>query len=146
MTVLFGSSTFDLILRKHVVSFSPRVDIFNAESMQLLEMAGVDFKAHATKGIEPRRFGELITMSGLVLSPSITWVTFHGIYDFAYFLHILMGSDLPTSYEEFDTMRRVFFPHVYDVKALIMECKELNGGLNRIAQQMNVIFVTVNEV
>ncbi|KAK8792189.1 hypothetical protein JH06_2520 [Blastocystis sp. subtype 4] len=118
--------------------FDPSVDVFNAESMQLLEMAGVDFKAHATKGIEPRRFGELITMSGLILSPSITWITFHGIYDFAYFVHILMGSDLPASYEEFDTIRRVYFPHVYDVKALCMECRELSGGLNRIAQQMNV--------
>lgn len=138
MIVLFGNSTFALIPRNRVLIFSSRVDVFNAESMQLLEMAGVDFKAHATKGIEPRRFGELITMSGLVLSPSITWITFHGIYDFAYFIHILMGSDLPASYEEFDIIRRVYFPHVYDVKALCMECKELSGGLSRIAQQVNV--------
>ena len=146
MIALFGNSTFDLIPRSRFSLFSYRVDVFNAESMQLLEMAGVDFKAHATKGIEPRRFGELITMSGFILSPSITWITFHGIYDFAYFVHILMGSDLPASYEEFDTIRRVYFPHVYDVKALCMECRELSGGLNRIAQQMNVCIRIVIDI
>lgn len=114
------------------------VDLCNAESIQLLENAGVNFKAHASKGIESRRFGELITMSGLVLSPSITWISFHGIYDFAYLLRILIGCDLPSSMTDFESLMRIFFPHVYDVKAMIMDCKDLNGSLNRVAQQTQV--------
>lgn len=122
-TVRFGSSTFVLTQRRRERVITRSVDLCNAESIQLLENAGVNFKAHASKGIESRRFGELITMSGLVLSPSITWISFHGIYDFAYLLRILIGCDLPSSMTDFESLMRIFFPHVYDVKAMIMDCK-----------------------
>ena len=137
-TVLSGSSIFASTQRRRVRVITRSVDLCNAESIQLLENAGVNFKAHASKGIESRRFGELITMSGLVLSPSITWISFHGIYDFAYLLRILIGCDLPSSMTDFVSLMRIFFPHVYDVKAMIMDCKDLNGSLNRVAQQTQV--------
>ena len=137
-TVRFGSSTFVLTQRRRERVITRSVDLCNAESIQLLENAGVNFKAHASKGIESRRFGELITMSGLVLSPSITWISFHGIYDFAYLLRILIGCDLPSSMTDFESLMRIFFPHVYDVKAMIMDCKDLNGSINRVAQQTQV--------
>ena len=39
---------------------------------------------------------------------------------------------------DFESLMRIFFPHVYDVKAMIMDCKDLNGSLNRVAQQTQV--------
>ena len=120
-----------------------RTDICNAESIQLLEMAGINFKSHIKQGINHRRFGELLTMSGLVLSPSMSWITFHGIYDFAYLLRILLGYDLPETYSEFLDLLKIFIPHFYDIKAIMGDCHELSGGLNRVAQQMDVGCETV---
>ena len=101
-------------------------------------MAGINFKSHSKQGINHRRFGELLTMSGLVLSPSLSWITFHGVYDFAYLLRILLGYDLPETYNEFLDLLRIFIPHFYDIKAIMGDCCELSGGLNRVAQQMDV--------
>ena len=82
-------------------------------------------------------------MSGLVLSPSMSWITFHGIYDFAYLLRILLGYDLPETYNEFLDLLKIFIPHFYDIKAIMGDCHELSGGLNRVAQQMDVGSETV---
>ena len=122
----------------HMSAVRGRVDMNNAESMELLKLAGIDFSAHAKNGIEPTRFGELFTMSGLVLCPSITWIAFHGIYDFAYLLRILIGGDLPEKQADFLSVLHVFFPHVYDVKALLCKCPELSGGLNHVAEQLQI--------
>ena len=77
-------------------------------------------------------------MSGLVLSPSITWIVFHGVYDFAYLLHILTGCDLPETQKEFLSILRVYFPHFYDVKMMLTMCPEYTGGLNHVAELLCV--------
>ena len=118
-----------------------RKNIINAESMELLELAGLNFANHKECGIDPVRFGELFTMSGLVLSPSVTWIAFHGVYDFAYLLHILTGCDLPEKRADFLSTLHVFFPHLYDVKSLLPNCPDLSGGLNHVADQLQVVRV-----
>ncbi|CBK22035.2 uncharacterized protein [Blastocystis hominis] len=118
--------------------FSLTEDVCNSESIDLLQKAGINFDAHAKNGVNPRRFGELFTMSGLVLSPSMTWVVFHGVYDFAYLLHILTGCDLPETQKEFLSILRVYFPHFYDVKMMLTMCPEYTGGLNHVAELLHV--------
>lgn len=118
--------------------FNPELDVCNAESIDLLRLSGIDFASHATNGVNPRRFGELFTMSGLVLSPSITWIAFHGVYDFAYLLRILMGCDLPESQKEFLDVLHIFFPHMFDVKVMLTACPDMMGGLNYVAERLHV--------
>lgn len=104
--------------------FSLEEDIFAADSIELLQQAGIDFAAHAEKGIDtecvggrartsasrphvrvlstprapspaPRVFGELLMSSGLVLCDDIRWISFHAGYDFGYLLKLLTNAALP---------------------------------------------------
>lgn len=65
---------------------------------------------------------------------------FHGCYDFAYLLKIMMNEHLPKSKTDFSKLLRVFFPHVYDIKSFAHEFSDLfeGGGLNRIADILDI--------
>jgi CCR4-NOT transcription complex subunit 7/8 len=57
-----------------------------------------------------------MTMSGLVLTEDVKWVSFSGSYDFAYLLKTLMCTDLPMDESGFMDLLHTFFPCLYDVK------------------------------
>ncbi|KAK4536281.1 hypothetical protein CDCA_CDCA08G2306 [Cyanidium caldarium] len=118
-------------------AFSVERDLCAQESIALLTEAGIDFEAHARHGIDPLRFGELLMTSGIVLNEQVTWVTFHSGYDFGYLIKICTADALPEDEREFHELLQLFFPRVYDVKVL-MERLELRGGLNRLAETLQV--------
>jgi len=64
-------------------------------------------------------FAEKVTQSGLVLNEKLTWICFHGCYDFAYFLKIMMNERLPDTREMFDLYIRNYFPKLLDIKSFI---------------------------
>ena len=117
--------------------------MINLNSKNLLLNSGFDFKQHSTRGINPTRFSELLTMSGLVLNHKIRWISFHGDYDFAYLIKLLTGQELPDSKQDFDRILHIFFPHVFDVKYILFASKNLNMGLNKLAEQYNVIYIQI---
>ena len=51
--------------------------MYAQDSIALLRHSGIDFSAHAARGIDTRRFGELLLVSGVVLVPDVRWITFH---------------------------------------------------------------------
>ena len=61
-------------------------------------------------------FAEKVTASGLVLTDKVHWICFHGCYDFAYFLRVMMNEDLPVSKDVFNQYLKTFFPKIYDIK------------------------------
>ena len=67
-------------------------------------------------GIDVRYFGELMTMSGLVLNEDVKWVSFHSSYDFGYLVKTLTCTELPTDEPAFMDSLHTFFPCIYDVK------------------------------
>ena len=106
--------------------------------MNMLINAGFDFDKHSTQGIDPNRFSELLTMSGLVLNNKIRWISFHGDYDFAYLIKLLTGKNLPDNRENFYQILKIFFPHVFDVKYMLRDFNFVSYGLNKLSEQLKV--------
>lgn len=118
--------------------FSLNEDMYAQESIDLLQGSGIQFKQHEDDGIEPLYFAELLMTSGIVLMDEVKWVTFHSGYDFGYLLKILTNNNLPAEESEFFELINIFFPNIYDVKYLMKSCKNLKGGLQEVAQQLEI--------
>ncbi|MCE2055529.1 CCR4-Not complex caf1 ribonuclease subunit Caf1 [Datura stramonium] len=118
--------------------FNPNEDVFANDSIELLRQSGIDFKMNNEKGIDAKRFGELLMSSGIVLNDSVYWVTFHSGYDFGYLLKLLTCQDLPDTQAGFFTLINVFFPVIFDIKHLMKFCNSLHGGLNKLAELLEV--------
>lgn len=118
--------------------FNVSEDIFANDSIELLKQSGIDFKKNNEMGIDANRFGELLMSSGVVLNNDVQWVTFHCGYDFGYLLKVLTCRTLPDSQTEFFDLIKVYFPMMYDIKHLMKFCNNLHGGLNKLAELLEV--------
>ncbi|KAG8379725.1 hypothetical protein BUALT_Bualt07G0119300 [Buddleja alternifolia] len=118
--------------------FNPNEDVFANDSIELLSQSGIDFSRNNEKGVDARRFGELLMSSGIVLNDNVYWVTFHSGYDFGYLLKLLTCQALPEGQSGFFTMINVYFPVLYDIKHLMKFCNSLHGGLNKLAELLEV--------
>lgn len=118
--------------------FNLNEDIFAHDSIELLCDSGIDFEKNNAKGIDVRRFGELLMSSGVVLNDNVHWVTFHSGYDFGYLLKLLTCKNLPDTQTEFFKLINAYFPTVYDIKHLMRFCNSLHGGLNKLAELLEV--------
>ena len=108
-------------------------------SLNLLEKCGIDFNKLKRKGIKHKLFAEYFMISGLVLNPDITWISFHGCYDFGYLLKLLLNSKLPDSEKEFMELLNTYFINYYDIRTLVKGKDNLQGSLNRLAQNLEVL-------
>mmetsp|Transcript_6772 Transcript_6772/g.14422 ORF Transcript_6772/g.14422 Transcript_6772/m.14422 type:complete len:396 (+) Transcript_6772:374-1561(+) len=113
-------------------------DMFAQDSIDLLVNSGISFTDHATRGIDPQLFGELLMVSGLVLDDRVKWVTYHAGYDFAYLLKILTTKDLPADEKSFFELLKVYFSTIYDIKYMTSLCDghRFMGGLQRLADDL----------
>ena len=59
-------------------------------------------------------------------------------YDFGYMLKLLTCVRLPPEEQDFFELLKIFFPNIYDVKYLMKSCKNLKGGLQEVADQLEV--------
>ncbi len=115
--------------------------MYAQDSIELLERAGIEFKQHETRGIDVNEFGELLMTSGLVLREEVKWISFHSGYDFGYLVKLLTCQALPKEEPEFFELFHTFFPCVYDLKYMMKSCESLSGGLNRLADDLEVALV-----
>lgn len=113
-------------------------DIFASDSIDLLRQCGIDFKKFSEQGIDVNRFGELLMSSGIVLNDNVNWVTFHSGYDFGYLLKLLTCKSLPDTQTGFFNLINIYFPVVYDIKHMMKFCNSLHGGLNKLAELLEV--------
>ncbi|XP_057967875.1 probable CCR4-associated factor 1 homolog 6 [Malania oleifera] len=118
--------------------FNPNEDVYANDSIQLLCQSGIDFKKNSERGIDAHRFSELLMSSGIVLNDNVHWVTFHSGYDFGYLLKLLTCKNLPETQVEFFNLINMYFPTLYDVKHLMRFCNSLHGGLNKLAELLEV--------
>ncbi|XP_033743922.1 CCR4-NOT transcription complex subunit 7-like isoform X2 [Pecten maximus] len=113
-------------------------DMYAQESIDLLQNSGIQFEKHINDGIDVNDFAELLMTSGIVLNEEIKWLSFHSGYDFGYLLKMLTDSKLPREESDFFEMLRIYFPNIYDVKYLMKSCKNLKGGLQEVAEQLEI--------
>merc|ERR1711988_1131873 len=108
-----------------------------------------DLERLRTHGIDPLAFGEMLTPSGLVLNEDIKWitflgaqelsvehemgqrllragsldgqpwVTFCGLYDFAFLLRLLTSKTLPETLPDLNEDLNLFFPNRVDLSKLL---------------------------
>ena len=112
--------------------------MYAQDSIDLLTNSGIDFKRHQMAGIDPLVFGDLFITSGMVLMDNIHWISFHSGYDFGYLLKVLTCNALPADEGDFFNMLSLFFPNRFDIKYLMKSCKNLKGGLQDVADDLNV--------
>ena len=113
-------------------------DTHSEDSIKLLKNSGIQFERLKEKGIDFRRFAEYFIISGVCLNEDITWITFHSGYDFGYLLKYVTMEALPSTQEKFIQKINMFFPNFYDIKYMIQKFDYLRGGLNRLAEEMEV--------
>lgn len=90
--------------------------MFAQDSIDLLKTSGIDFQKFEDYGIDPHDFGELLMMSGLVLTDDVKWISFHSGYDFGYLLKTLACHDLPSDESAFLELLYLYFPCIFDLK------------------------------
>eukprot|EP00123_Amoebidium_parasiticum_P012407 comp21332_c1_seq1/m.29230 comp21332_c1_seq1/g.29230 ORF comp21332_c1_seq1/g.29230 comp21332_c1_seq1/m.29230 type:complete len:275 (-) comp21332_c1_seq1:563-1387(-) len=113
-------------------------DMYAEDSIALLKRSGINFEKHSTDGIDALEFGELLLVSGLVLSEDVKWISFQGYMDYGYLLKILMNSKLPEEENAFLVELETYFPVTYDIKYLMKSCRSLKGGLQDVADDLQV--------
>lgn len=121
------------------LSFSTSTQKLSPDSINLLKEAGIKFDEMSEHGINHKVFGDYLMTSGLVVNADITWITFHGCYDFAYLMKMLMDEPLPPTSNEFSKYLEHLFPVIFDVKVLITEFQEWkNDSLSRLAMKLDL--------
>lgn len=121
--------------------FNIHEDVYAQDSIELLRHSGIDFKAHSERGIDVHKFGELLMISGVVLSDTVRWITFHSGYDFGYLLKLVTCRELPATEAEFFDILLTYFPTIYDMKYLqkfVGGPNGLHGGLQKLADALDV--------
>ncbi|KAJ3132846.1 hypothetical protein HK100_004902 [Physocladia obscura] len=118
--------------------FNLNDDMYAQDSIDLLTKSGIDFKKHEEYGIDVEHFGELLISSGFVLLNDVKWISFHSGYDFGYLLKVATCSPLPAEESEFFELMKLYFPCVYDIKYLMKSCKNLKGGLQDVADDLQI--------
>ena len=118
--------------------FSLIEDMYAQDSIDLLARSGINFEKHEKDGIEPEVFAEYLMTSGVILSDNVKWISFHSGYDFGYLLRLLMNCNLPSEEGGFFDMLDMYFNIVYDIKYLMKSCRNLKGGLQDVADELQV--------
>lgn len=87
--------------------------------------------------MQMERFAECLTSSGLILNEDITWISFHGAYDFAYLLKILTNLPLADNESIFLDQVQTYFPNYFDVRYLVKK-DNFRGSLTKLAQGLEI--------
>eukprot|EP01125_Pyxidicula_operculata_P016589 TRINITY_DN5727_c0_g1_i2.p1 TRINITY_DN5727_c0_g1~~TRINITY_DN5727_c0_g1_i2.p1 ORF type:complete len:290 (+),score=34.88 TRINITY_DN5727_c0_g1_i2:690-1559(+) len=113
-------------------------EMYSCESIEMLKRAGIDFKRHNEYGIDVQEFGDLLITSGIVLNEEVKWIAFHSGYDLGYLIKLVTCLPLPKKQSEFYDVVKIFFPCIYDIKYLMKSCRNLKGGLQDVADDLEV--------
>lgn len=88
----------------------------------------------------PRACGDVLQQLSVLLCTLLTiWTCrLRSGYDFGYLLKILTCQPLPASEADFFELLNLYFPNIFDIKYLMKFCNNLHGGLNKLAELLEV--------
>ncbi|PPS10090.1 hypothetical protein GOBAR_AA10564 [Gossypium barbadense] len=114
-------------------------------SIKLLKRQQLDFKKNKEKGVDFKDFAKKLWDYGLVFNcyglKSITWITFHGTYNFEFMLKITIQSLLPWDLHSFVHQLAYFFGYnIFNLKHTF-KLLGLLSGLEKIAQTLNMAHI-----
>ncbi|CAN0928935.1 Putative CCR4-associated factor 1 homolog 8 [Linum grandiflorum] len=115
-------------------------DLHSKESIQFLAGHGIDFQKLKTHGVDRVKFGSMFRAVIGRRQRAIRWVSFHGVYDYAYIVKAVTFCPVAASPEAFvDVLGRVF-DSVVDVKYMAGLYKETGSeiGLQKLADALGV--------
>lgn len=119
-------------------NFDPDRHPHDPDAISLLKAQGIDFSKNKRLGIDSDTFGVKFIEYGLGHGSGLTWITFHGLYDYGFLIKILTRTALPNTYDEFELLVHLYFgPAIYDVKP-IAKAVRLYGGLDKIANTLKL--------
>jgi CCR4-NOT transcription complex subunit 7/8 len=133
-----GNYPEDVCTWQFNLKFDLNSDQYSNESIALLTNSGINFDYLQNRGIPHDIFGEYIITSGLVLNEEIHWISFHGIYDFAYLLRIVTNLPLPESESSFFDSLKLYFNKYYDIRFLVRFNDSFRGSLAKLGQELNI--------
>lgn len=92
-------------------------EMYNEEHLSMLSQTSqINFQLHMSQGIKHFSFAELFIESGLVLDPSINWISYHAGYDLGFLVSLVLNKNLPVDEEDFYWWCAQYFPSFYDLK------------------------------
>lgn len=115
--------------------FDVTKEMVSPESLDLLKKSGVVFEKHKNNGVEPFEFAQLLIDSGLLLSDSVTWLSFHAAYDFGFLINIIMDLPMPNNKEDYEFWVQKFLPEFYDLNVISKSIQELKQQRTQQPQQ-----------
>lgn len=131
---LFGKDGEQLGCWQFNLHFDERNDRAEASALRFLRATvGMNLRRHATDGVDTSAVGELLVSSGLVLTEDIRWLTFHGMYDFAYLLRVVTGGAMPLTLAAFDRALDDHFPRRLDIKRYLPR-----GSLSHLGEEFGL--------
>ncbi|KAK4476885.1 hypothetical protein RD792_016049 [Penstemon davidsonii] len=140
------STPFSYVWQFNFRDFDPDLHLYNPESIALLRRQGIDLSYNKRMGIDSHIFAMkfkamLLDMRSLRirrLPVNLTWITFHGSYDFGFLIKILTGKSLPQNLNDFMWFVETFFGDAfYDLKVMTPSLG-MYGGLDRLAKELGL--------
>ncbi|KAL1074840.1 hypothetical protein V6Z11_D11G317200 [Gossypium hirsutum] len=101
--------------------FDVNRDCYASDLIKLLKRQGIDFEKNKEKGIDSKdsakKFWDYVLLFNCYGLKSISWITFHGTYNFGFMLKILTQSPLPLHLHSFVHQLAYFFGYnIFDLK------------------------------
>lgn len=110
-------------------SYDLTQEMFNEEHLAMLsQTAQINFNMHMSQGISHFSFAELMMESGLLLDPTVKWLSYHSGYDLGFFVSLLTNNTLPSDEKEFYWWCTKYFPNFFDLKHIGNQLLSQNGG------------------
>ncbi|MBA0742553.1 hypothetical protein Gogos_015601, partial [Gossypium gossypioides] len=139
-------SPFSYVWEFNFRDFDINQDRYASDLIKLLKRQGIDFEKNKEKGIDSKdsakKFWDHVLLFNSYGLKSITWITFHGTYNFGFMLKILTQSPLPLHLHSFVHQLAYFFGYnIFELKHTF-KLLGLLGCLEKIAQRLNVARTT----
>ncbi|KAF6137891.1 hypothetical protein GIB67_014020 [Kingdonia uniflora] len=136
--------------------FDLELDQHAPESIEFLKKQKIDFERLKVDGINHAKFARFFLLESGLFSgdynhhnhsycprgSNVTWVTFHGAYDFGFLIKLLKDKPLPDGPDQLKNFIKLidsyFGKRLYDIKYIMPFHMKIYGGLERAGKVLGI--------